>query len=83
MNTTLMKFLRNAWMTIATGIGLTPLLRAGKKEFRTNIVKRALRRNFALQKLSHLHSPEMVRYYYTDKRLRIIYTPTLKEHWNY
>jgi hypothetical protein len=70
-------------MTIATGLSLTPLLRAEKKEFRTNIVKRAFRRNFALQKLSHLHSPEMVKYYYTDKRLRIIYTPTLKEHWNY
>jgi hypothetical protein len=68
---------------IATGIYLPDLLQAEQKEIRTNIVKRTLRRSFALQKLPLLHSRDMVRSHYADKRLRIIYTPTLKEHWNY
>ena len=78
--TTLLKFLRDAW--VATGTGLTPLLRAAKKEIRTNIVKHALKRNFANQKFSHLQRPALVRSHYTDKRLRV-HPPTLEEHWNY
>jgi hypothetical protein len=81
MNTTLLKILRAAWM-MATGIRLTPLLRAEKNEIRTYIIKHALRRQFALQGLSHQHSPELERFPHKDKRFRV-HPPTLEEHWNY
>jgi hypothetical protein len=81
MNTTLLKILREAWL-MATGIRLTPLLRAEEKGIRTDIIKRALWRHFALQGLSHQHSPEFARFPHKDKRFRV-HPPTLEEHWNY
>jgi hypothetical protein len=58
MNTTLMKLFRDALMT-ATGKYLTAQERATRKNFRTGIIENTLMRKFALQKLSHLHSPGM------------------------
>lgn len=80
MNTTLMKLLRDAW--VATGINLTDQPRSEKKSIRTNIIESALRRNFALQKISPLHSPGIVRSRYMPKRLRV-HTPSLEEHLNF
>jgi hypothetical protein len=80
MNSTLMKLLRDAW--VASG-KVTALLRAGEKEICTIIIKRALpRRNYALQKLSLLHSSEIVRSRNMDKRLRVHLLP-LEEHLNH
>lgn len=80
MNSTLLNVLRDAWA--ATG-KMTALLRAGEKEICTNIIKRALpRRNYALQKLSLLHSSEVVRSRNMDKRLRVHLLP-LEERLNH
>jgi hypothetical protein len=79
VNSTLLNLLRDAW--VATG-KVTALLRAEQNEICTNIIKRALpRRNFALQKLSLLHSSEVVRSRNMDKRLRVHCLP-LEEHLN-
>jgi hypothetical protein len=75
-----MKVLRDAW-TIATGICFAPLRGAEKEEIRTYIIKHALKRNFAFQRLSHLHGPGSISRY-TDKRLRV-QTPPMEERWNY
>jgi hypothetical protein len=81
MNTTLMKFLRNAW--VATGIYLSAQPGAGAKEICTNIIERALlRRHFALRKLPLPHSSEIVRSRYMDKRLMVHSLP-LEDHLNY
>jgi hypothetical protein len=87
MNTTLMKFLRNAW--VATGM-VTAQLRAKEKEICTNIIERALlRRHFALRKLPHLQQfacrqagSEIVRSRNMDKRLMVHPLP-LEVHLNH
>ncbi len=80
MNTTLMKFLRNAW--VATGMVIAQL-RAQEKEICTNIIERALlRRHFALRKLPHQHSQGIARSSYMDKRLMVHALP-LEDHLNY
>ena len=81
MNTTLRKFLRDALMT-ATGISLAPLRAAQGKGIRTDIIKRALSRHFALQTLSHPNSRETVRSRYTNKRFWV-HDPAWGEHRNY
>lgn len=60
MSTTLMKFIRHAWMNVAV-IYLTHQLRAEKKEIRTIVRKRTLNRTYALQQLSHLHIQELAK----------------------
>lgn len=78
---TMFKFLRDAWK-MATGIILAPLLQAENKKIRTYSIKRALRRNYALQTLSHLHSPELERARYRGQWLRT-HTPPMSERRNY
>lgn len=80
MNTILLKFFRDAWK--ATGMYVANQLRVEKKEIRTNIIKRALNRTFALQQLSHLHIQELARSRYMAKWLRVHTTP-VEELWNY
>jgi hypothetical protein len=76
-----MKLFRDAWV-IATGM-VTAQLRAGDKEIRTTIIKRALpRRSFALQKLSLLHSSAIIRSRNMDKRPGVHCIP-LEEYLNH
>jgi len=73
---TMFKFLRDAWK-MATGIILAPLRQAEKKNIRTYGIKRAHRRNYALQTLSHLHSPRSERSRYMNQWFRT-HTPPME-----
>jgi hypothetical protein len=77
---TLMKFVRDAW-TNAAGIYVTTPIGAEKKEIRTNIIKRALKRSLLLQQLSFLHTPKIARCRSMDKWLRV-HTTRTEELWN-
>jgi hypothetical protein len=81
MKTSVMKFLRVAWMN-ATGIYLAAQQRAEQKEIRTNIIKRTLNRSSALHQFFPLHIPDIPGFLYKEKRLRIHTTPP-EELWNY
>lgn len=71
---TMFKFLRDAWK-MATGIILAPLRQAEQKKIRTYSIKRALSRNYALQTLSHLHSPKLERSRYMGQWSRTYMPP--------
>ena len=78
---TMFNFLRDAWK-MATGIILAPLLQAEKKNIRTYVIKRALSRNYALQTLSHQHSPRLERSRFMDQWLRT-HTPPIEDRRNF